>query len=57
MSTEYSSTHAPAPRVQELPTITATELVPLPGVADWVPVLACRDNCIRARVTRSAVLS
>jgi prevent-host-death family protein len=26
MSTEYPSTHTPAPRVQELPTITATEL-------------------------------
>jgi antitoxin Phd len=26
MSTEYTSTHTPAPRVQELPTITATEL-------------------------------
>ena len=26
MSTEYSLTHTPAPRVQELPTITATEL-------------------------------
>jgi prevent-host-death family protein len=26
MSTEYPSAHTPAPRVQELPTITATEL-------------------------------
>ncbi len=26
MSTEYTSTHIPTPRVQELPTITATEL-------------------------------
>jgi prevent-host-death family protein len=26
MSTQYTSTHTPAPRVQELPTITATEL-------------------------------
>ena len=26
MSTEYPTTHTPAPRVQELPTITATEL-------------------------------
>lgn len=26
MSTEYPSAHTPAPRVQELPTVTATEL-------------------------------